>query len=63
MDKFAGGELMGAFGAPAPLGIGAGDSGRSWRESFSLMLIGRAASSCATSQLNDANVSDTDMPA
>lgn len=39
------------------------DCGRSWGEDFSLTLIGRVASSCAISQLNDANVSDAGLPA
>ncbi|HYB38960.1 MAG TPA: hypothetical protein VEF72_26700 [Mycobacterium sp.] len=39
------------------------DSGRSWGESFSSMPTRRALSCCATSQLNDANVSDAGMPA
>jgi hypothetical protein len=39
------------------------DSGRSCGENFSSMPIGRAPSSCATGQLNDANVSDASMQA
>ena len=39
------------------------DSGRSWGGNFSLMPIGRAPSSCAISQLSDANVSEVGLQA
>ena len=43
--------------------VGLTDSGRSRGENFSSMPIGRAPSSCAISQLSDANVSEVGMQA
>lgn len=39
------------------------DSGRSWGQNCSSVPIGRAFSGCATSRLNDVNLSDAGVPA